>query len=194
MLRSANSYFYKFSSLHSLLHGGGGYAGLDVNCASNGFSLYVVGWHEYTDGLSAEEYMPKRREGWNLNAKGASFGPNEEFLLKYLGLCRGMTGDTQLVCPERHPTPHYRDCVSLVPRQERKNYKRRRLDGYKVAGHEMAKFVGEQKCKTLLCTRCDRRYPTASLTIDAIIEPDCQIWTKETKRKVCHQEWERGAM
>ena len=79
--------------------GGGGYAGLDVTCEANGFSLYVACWHEYTGGMSAEEYKSKRRTCWNLNAK-ATFSPKEEFLLRYLGIANGMTGTVQLNCPE----------------------------------------------------------------------------------------------
>ena len=172
--------------------GGGGYAGLEDQCQINGFSLYLIAWHEYTGGMPANEYMRNRRQGWNLNSKG--FGPSEQFLLKYLGLEGGMGGDTQLICNEEHPIPYYRECIDLRPLQERRADRQRRQRGEEPEYHPgrqyHASYAEEQRCKTLLCRQCNQRYNVESLTIDAIILPGNKMWTRQTGRVELHPEWE----
>ena len=106
------------------------------------------------------------------------------YLLEHLGLGRGMGGDAQLVCSEGHPIPYYRDCVELIPRQERKEERRRRLRG-EDQGHQPGKlyhasFSEGQRCKTLLCRQCNRRFNVESLIIDVIVLPGNKMWTRET--------------
>lgn len=165
---------------------------------STGFSLYLIAWHEHTGGVTASEYMRHRREGWNLNSKG--FGPSEQFLLKCLGLERGMGGDTQLICREGHPIPYYFDCIELVPLQERREDRSRRNQRgegnleYQPGRRHAASFKEEQRCNTLLCRQCNQRYVTEDLTIDVVILPDGMMWTRETGRVESHPDWEIGSV
>ena len=107
-------------------------------------------------------------------------------------VANGMTGTVQLLCNEDHPISYHRDFVEYEERGRRRQAgsRRRRRGGEGEGGRTVrAKFKDPPKCKSISCTQCDTTYATATLRIDAIVEPDYRMYKDEESIIVHHPYW-----